>query len=511
MLKPKENNRLDFSDFGFDSTLMEGIEAMGYQTPTPIQEQAIPAILEGRDMIGSAQTGTGKTAAFLLPLIQKIVSSPHTDRTQALVIVPTRELAQQIDQQMEAFSYFTPISSIAVYGGGDGQLFSREKKALTEGTEMVICTPGRMIAHLNNSYVNFKHVQYLVLDEADRMLDMGFYDDIMKIIQHLPAERQNLMFAATMPQNIRKLANKVLNNPMEVNIAISKPAEKVLQVAYSLYETQKLPLTVSLLKDKGLQSVIVFCATKVKAKDVGRQLKNAGLVARDIHSDLDQKEREEIMLQFRNRKINVLVATDLLSRGIDIDNIELILNYDVPQEGEDYIHRIGRTARAESEGVAITLISEEEQYKFARIEKLLEKEVTKVPVPPEIGDTPEYDPSSARRGGRGGRSGRGGQSRYSRSGGEGGGSGKGRSGGGRYGGGSGKGRSGGGRHGGGSGKGRSDGDRHGGGSGKGRSDDGRHGGGSGKERPGGGQSGSGKRHGSDGRHGSSGHQGGGRS
>ncbi len=480
---------MDFSDFGFDPTLMEGIEAMGYKTPTPIQEQAIPAILEGRDMIGSAQTGTGKTAAFLLPLIQRIVSSPHTDRTQALVIVPTRELAQQIDQQMEAFSYFTPISSIAVYGGGDGQLFSREKKALTEGTEMVICTPGRMIAHLNNSYVNFKHVQYLVLDEADRMLDMGFYDDIMKIIQHLPGERQNLMFAATMPENIRKLANKVLNNPMEVNIAISKPAEKVLQVAYSLYETQKLPLTVSLLKDKGLQSVIVFCATKVKAKEVGRQLKKAGLVARDIHSDLDQKEREEIMLQFRNRKINVLVATDLLSRGIDIDNIELILNYDVPQEGEDYIHRIGRTARAESEGVAITLISEEEQYKFARIEKLLEKEVTKAPVPPEIGDTPDYDPSRARRGGRGGRSGRGGQSRYSRPGGGGGRSrSDGRSGGGGK---SGKGRSGGGRHGGGSGK-----NRHGGG---------RHGGGSGKNNPGSGQAGSG------GRHGGSGHQGGSRS
>ena len=380
---------------------MEGIEAMGYKTPTPIQEKAIPAILQGNDLIGSAQTGTGKTAAFLLPLTQKIITTPQQKKTQALVIVPTRELAMQIDQQMEAFSYFTPVSSIAVYGGGDGQLFAREKKALSEGTEMVICTPGRMIAHLNGTYVDFKSVKYLVLDEADRMLDMGFYDDIMKIIQFLPRERQNLMFAATMPEDIRKLAKNVLRNPVEVNIALSKPAEKVLQVAYSVYENQKLPIVTSLLKDRGLKSVIVFCGTKIKARQLGRQLKQAGLLARDIHSDLQQKEREQIMLEFRNRKLNVLVATDLLSRGIDIDNIDLIINYDVPHEGEDYIHRIGRTARAESEGVAITFISEEEQYKFARIERLLEKEVTKAMVPPEFGEAPEYHPDRNRGKGRG--------------------------------------------------------------------------------------------------------------
>jgi superfamily II DNA/RNA helicase len=393
---------LNFDDFGFDPSLMDGIESMGYENPTPIQEKAIPAILEGRDLIGSAQTGTGKTAAFLLPLLQQIITSPHENKTRAVVIVPTRELAMQIDQQMEAFSYFTSVSSIAVYGGGDGRLFTQEKKALTEGTEMVICTPGRMIAHLNGSYVDFSSVQYLVLDEADRMLDMGFYDDIMKIIKHLPVKRQNLMFAATMPADIRKLANKVLRNPLEVNIAISKPAEKVLQVAYSVYESQKLPLVTSLLKDRGLTSVIVFCGTKIKAKQLGRQLIQAGLLARDIHSDLDQKERERIMLDFRNRKLNVLVATDLLSRGIDIDNIDLIINYDVPQEGEDYIHRIGRTARAASEGVAITMISQEEQYKFARIERLLEREVTKAMVPEEFGEAPEYDPTRYRgRGGRG--------------------------------------------------------------------------------------------------------------
>jgi len=388
---------LNFTDFGFDPSLMEGIEAMGFQTPTPIQQQAIPPILEGKDLIGSAQTGTGKTAAFLLPVIQKIIGESRGNRTRALIVVPTRELAMQIDQQMEGFSYFTPISSIAVYGGGDGSLFAREKKALVEGTEMVICTPGRMIAHLNNNYVNFDGVQYLILDEADRMLDMGFHEDIVKIIKYLPKQRQNLMFAATMPPEIRTLAKKVLNDPAEINIAVSKPAEKVMQVAYPVYETQKLPLTVHLLKGRELKSVLVFCSTKVSAKTLGRQLKREGLKAQDIHSDLDQKQREEIMLDFRNRKLNVLVATDLLSRGIDIDNIELIINYDVPHEGEDYIHRIGRTARAESDGIAITLISEQEQYKFARIERLLEKEVVKSVVPPELGDTPEYNPGKARR------------------------------------------------------------------------------------------------------------------
>ena len=382
---------------------MEGIESMGYESPTPIQEKAIPAILQGKDIIGSAQTGTGKTAAFLLPVIQNIIATRESNKTRALVIVPTRELAMQIDQQMEGFSYFTDVSSIAVYGGGDGQLFAREKKALSEGTEVVICTPGRMIAHLNSSYVNFDELQYLILDEADRMLDMGFYDDIMKIIQHIPRQRQNLMFAATMPDKIRTLAKKVLNNPVEVSIAISKPVDKVLQVAYVVYETQKLPLVTHLLKGRDLKSVIVFCSTKLSAKQLGRQLKREGLLAQDIHSDLDQKTREEIMLQFRNRKLHILVATDLLSRGIDIDNIELIINYDVPHEGEDYIHRIGRTARAESEGVAITLISEQEQSKFSRIEKLLGGVVTKAMVPEQFGEAPEYNPAKYRGRGQSGR------------------------------------------------------------------------------------------------------------
>ena len=391
---------MKFSDFGFDPELMEGIGAMGYSSPTPIQEQAIPAILEGKDVIGSAQTGTGKTAAFLLPVIQNIIASRESSMTRALVIVPTRELAMQIDQQMEGFSYFTPVTSIAVYGGSDGTSFSQEKKALTEGAEVVICTPGRMIAHLNNNYVKFDGLKTLILDEADRMLDMGFHEDILKIIQYLPAQRQNLMFAATMPDEIRKLARKVLHQPVEVNIAISKPADRILQVAYAVYEPQKLPLAVHLLKGRDLKSVIVFCSTKSSAKLLARQLKKEGLGAQDIHSDLDQPVRKEIMLDFRNRKINILVATDLLSRGIDVDNIELIINYDVPHEAEDYIHRIGRTARAESDGVAITLISREEQYKFARIEKLLGKAVTKASVPEEFGETPPYEPF--RKGGRSG-------------------------------------------------------------------------------------------------------------
>lgn len=430
---------MKFSDFGFEPSLMEGIEAMGFETPTPIQQEAIPAILEGRDIIGSAQTGTGKTAAFLLPVIQRIISEERTSKTRAVIVVPTRELAQQIDQQMEGFGYFTPVGSIAVYGGGDGALFAQEKKALMEGTEVVICTPGRMIAHLNNNYVKFDDVDYLILDEADRMLDMGFHEDILKIIKYLPKKRQNLMFAATMPNEIRTLAKKILNDPVEISIAVSKPAEKILQVAYPVYEAQKLPLAIHLLKGRNLKSVIVFCSTKLAAKQLGRQLKREGLKAEDIHSDLNQKEREEIMLQFRNRKLNILVATDLLSRGIDVDNIELIVNYDVPHEGEDYIHRIGRTARAETDGVAITLISEEEQYKFARIEKLLEKEVTKSNVPEEIGETPEYNPNKNR--GKGGRSFGGNRSGGGRSGG-------GRQGGGRQGGGRSKGKRYGGKQGG---------------------------------------------------------------
>ncbi len=396
---------MKFSETGLHPSVLEGIEAMGFEEATPVQEQAIPVILEGKDVIASAQTGTGKTAAFLLPIIHKILADGvDNDQIKALVIVPTRELAVQIDQQMEGLSYFTNVGSIAVYGGGDGSSFTREKQALTTGAKMIIGTPGRLIAHLNMGYVKMDTLEYLILDEADRMLDMGFHDDIMKIISFLPKKRQNLMFSATMPKKIRDLANTILNDPEEISIAISKPAERVAQGAFSVYDNQKIPLVCHLLKAKNLQSVIVFCSTKASTKQLARELKSHSFNVADIHSDLEQQEREHVLRQFRNRKLNVLVATDILSRGIDIEDIEVVVNFDVPSDGEDYIHRIGRTARASSTGVAFTLINPDDQYNFSKIEELLGEPVTKIRLPEEIGEGPAYDPKNQKRrysGGRG--------------------------------------------------------------------------------------------------------------
>ncbi|MEA3317939.1 MAG: DEAD/DEAH box helicase [Bacteroidota bacterium] len=383
---------MKFTDFSFNRGLEEGIDAIGFEEATPIQEKAIPLILDGEDIIGSAQTGTGKTAAFLFPIIHKIISSKQSKHISALIIVPTRELAIQIDQQMQGFAYFTSISSIAVYGGGDGSSFANEKQALSQGADVVIATPGRLISHLNLGYVKVEKVEYFVLDEADRMLDMGFYDDIIKIKSYLPVQRQNLMFAATMPQKIRELALKVLNNPKEINIAISKPAEKILQLAYVVYNNQKLDLAKFILSDKNIKSAIVFCSTKSSTKTLSMELKKNNLAADNIQSDLEQKEREQVLNDFKSHKINILVATDIVSRGIDIDNIDMVINYDVPNEGEDYIHRIGRTARAEADGVAITFINEKEQTNFLEIENLLGSPVHKVVLPPQFGDTPEYNP-----------------------------------------------------------------------------------------------------------------------
>lgn len=391
---------MKFTEFGLDKRLIEGIEAIGFETATPVQEQVIPPIMEGRDIIASAQTGTGKTAAFLLPIINKIASQHPHEHVQTLVIVPTRELAVQIEQQMEGFSYFTPVSSIAIYGGGDGASFTRERQALVEGTEVVICTPGRMIAHLNMGYVDMKQLKFLVLDEADRMLDMGFYDDIMKIISFLPVKRQNLLFSATMPMKIREMARKILTNPVEINIAISRPPDKIKQEAYVIYETQKIPLVKHILKQKDLKSILVFCSTKIAVKQLTRDLRRANLPAGEIHSDLDQNEREKVLQEFKNRRLKILVATDILSRGIDIEDIDLVINYDVPHDGEDYVHRIGRTARAESDGAAITLINEKEQNRFSRIEKLIEIEVTKALVPEEFGEVPAYNPRTFKSGSR---------------------------------------------------------------------------------------------------------------
>jgi superfamily II DNA/RNA helicase len=383
---------LTFNEFELDDRLLDGIAALGYEQATPIQEQAIPVILSGRDLIGSAQTGTGKTAAFLLPIIHKIIGTPHDGSIRALIIVPTRELAMQIDQQMEGLSYFTPVSSIAVYGGTDGASFNREKTALSSGADVVICTPGRMIAHLNMGYVNFTALHYLILDEADRMLDMGFFDDILKIISFLPADRQNLMFAATMPSGIRQLARKILKDPFEISLAVSKPAEKILQIAYVVYDSQKIPLVQYLLGNQQRRSILIFCSTKSKTKQLSAALKKLGLGAEDIHSDLDQSARERVLMRFRNKELGILVATDIVSRGIDIEDIDMVINFDVPNDGEDYIHRIGRTARAQASGAAITLIGEKEQGKFSVIEDLLEKQVYKGVVPVHLGESPDYNP-----------------------------------------------------------------------------------------------------------------------
>ncbi len=385
---------MTFHDFDFEARLIEGIEALGYSTATPIQEQAIPAILAGKDLIGSAQTGTGKTAAFLLPIIQKIITVPHDDAIKALVIVPTRELATQIDQHMEGLSYFTPVSSIPVYGGTDGASFSRERQALTSGADMVICTPGRMIAHLNMGYVNLSALRYLILDEADRMLDMGFYDDIMKILSYIPATRQTLCFTATMPPEMRELARKLLTNPVEINIETSKPADNILQMAFVLYDAQKIPLVQYLLRDVTSRSVLIFCSTKSSTKQLSHALKKLSLNAEEIHSDLDQTAREKVLNNFRSRTLNILVATDIVSRGIDIEDIDMVINFDVPHEGEDYIHRIGRTARAQSKGAAITLISEKDQKKFSAIERLLGKTIYKGTLPAHLGMAPEYNPKA---------------------------------------------------------------------------------------------------------------------
>ena len=388
---------MNFSTFGFDSRLMEGIDASGYEEATPVQQQVIPRILEGKDIIASAQTGTGKTAAFLLPLINKIITSTHDQHTiNALVIVPTRELAIQIAQHLEGLSYFAGISSIAVYGGGDGNAFVQEKKALSLGADIVVCTPGKMMAHIKMGYVKLDGLKYLVLDEADRMLDMGFYDDIMFIIKHLPPKRQNLLFSATMPHKIRELARNILHHPVEVNISISKPPEKIIQQAFMVYDTQKIPLVLHLLREKKFKMVLIFCSSKLSVKQLTRDLKRNKLLADEIHSDLDQDKREDVLIQFKSGRLPILIATDILSRGIDIDNIDLVINFDVPHDGEDYVHRIGRTARAEADGTAYTLVSIKEQRKLMAIEKLLGHPVPKATVPPEFGEVPEYNPAANR-------------------------------------------------------------------------------------------------------------------
>ena len=393
---------MKFSELKLNDRVLEALDAMRFDECTPVQEQTIPVILDGKDLIAVAQTGTGKTAAFLLPVLNKLSEGGHPeDAINCIVMSPTRELAQQIDQQMEGFSYFMPVSSVAVYGGNDGVLFEQQKKGLMLGADVVIATPGRLIAHLSLGYVDLSRVSYFILDEADRMLDMGFYDDIMQIVSYMPKSRQTLMFSATLPPKIRQMAKQILNDPAEVNIAISKPNEAIEQGAYICYEGQKLGIVREMFSWPSESKTIIFSSSKQKVKELAHTLKRMKLDVAPMHSDLDQEKREQVMLDFKNNKVRILVATDIVARGIDIEDIGMVINYDVPHDPEDYIHRIGRTARANADGVAITFVCEPEQGKFHKIEEFIEKDIYKIPLPPTVGPGPVYNPQAFERRPRG--------------------------------------------------------------------------------------------------------------
>jgi superfamily II DNA/RNA helicase len=382
-----------FDELNLTDALLEGLQAMNFKETTPVQAQTIPLILEKKDMIACAQTGTGKTAAYLLPILNVLCKKEHPeDKINALIMVPSRELALQIDQQLDAFAYFLPVTSVAVYGGGDGAIFSQQEKAMRSGVDVVIATPGRLIALLNMGKIDMSHVQFFVLDEADRMLEMGFVDDIMRIASYLPKQKQTLLFSATMPPKIHELARKVLINPTEVHLSTSKPAEKIDQSAYICYEAQKLALIGQIFSNKQLHRVIVFSSSKQKVKEIYHTFRKMNLKVAAMHSDLEQNQREEVIRQFKNGHIHVLVATDIVARGIDIEDIQMVINYDVPHDVEDYVHRIGRTARAGGEGIAITFVAEKEQHKFSAIEKFIEKEIPKAQLPASLGEGPAYSP-----------------------------------------------------------------------------------------------------------------------
>ena len=388
---------MTFQDFKFDERLLDGLQSMGYNSPTPIQQQAIPVIQQNKDLIACAQTGTGKTAAYLLPVIDKIIHDKKR-HLNTLIIAPTRELAQQIDQQIEGFGYFIGISSISVYGGGDGATWDQQRKALEGGADIVIATPGRLIALLATGTIVFDHLEHLILDEADRMLDMGFYDDIVKIITYLPKKKQTLLFSATMPPKIRALANRILKNPAEINISVAKPAAGILQQAYVVYDAQKAALIKHVLKSSPWSSVLIFASTKETVKKLDAAFQRAGLPSKAFHSDLEQPEREGILREFKNKQINMIIGTDVLSRGIDVEGISLVINFDVPPDPEDYVHRVGRTARAETTGTAITFINERDQRKFHSIENLIGNAISKLPLPEAIGAGPTYQPQHKKNG-----------------------------------------------------------------------------------------------------------------
>jgi superfamily II DNA/RNA helicase len=385
---------MKFNKFNLSKSLEDGLEMMGFVDATPIQQQAIPIILSGDDLIACAQTGTGKTAAFVLPILSLLSSQKQNDKVKALIIAPTRELAKQIDMQIEGFSYFTNSSSYPIYGGGTGPEFENQKQALVKGTDIIICTPGRLMAHLKFDYFDTRHIDYLILDEADRMLDMGFYDDIIKIAKKIPESRQTLLFSATMPKKIRKLAENILKNPKSISLAISKPASGIKQIAYLVHDEQKVQLIKEIFikknKEKPLSHVLIFASSIKSVKEIKKTLNRSGFKSSDMHSELNQEQRESTIRDFKNKKIKILVATDILSRGIDIKGIELVINYEVPHDAEDYVHRIGRTARADKTGEAITFINSKQVSNFMDIEKLIENTVPKINLPNNFSNGPKY-------------------------------------------------------------------------------------------------------------------------
>lgn len=388
---------MKFTELELKEGLLEALSYMGFETATPIQEKAIPIILKNYDLIACAQTGTGKTAAFVLPILNKLIGKKDTS-IDTLIIVPTRELAIQIEQQIQGLSYFLSVGSKAVYGGGSGKDWEEQKNALKEGTDIIVATPGKLLSHLKMGYVNFKNVKHLILDEADRMLDMGFLEDITEISSHLPKYRQTLMFSATMPNKIKQLARKILNNPKEVSLAVSKPAEGVTQAVYLTFDNQKIPILTHILNQrKEYDSIIIFTSAKAKVSEINRSLRSAGFKSKPISSNLDQDEREEVLRLFRAKKVRILVATDVMSRGIDIKEINMVVNFDVPHDAEDYVHRIGRTARANTKGEAFTLVNPKDFHKLSKIERLIDAKVTRLELPEEFGVGPEWKSPSKKK------------------------------------------------------------------------------------------------------------------
>lgn len=379
-----------FDELALSDEVLDALWDMHFDECTPVQEKTIPVILDRKDVISCAQTGTGKTAAYILPLLTNLAYDYHDpDKLNAIIMAPTRELAQQIDQQMEGFGFYVPFSSVAIYGGKDNGAWGTQVTGLQRGADVVIATPGRLLSQMNIYDIDFSGVKYFILDEADRMLDMGFYDDIMTIVRKLPADRQTIMFSATMPPKIRQMAKAIMHDPVEVQIAVSRPPETIHQMCARLYEGQKPGFVQLTLQGKNLKKVIIFAGKKQRVKDLTRTLRTLKIDARAMHSDLEQNERDQVMLDFRNGKVDVLVATDVVSRGIDVTDVPLVINYDVPHDPEDYVHRIGRTARAENSGEAVTLVSPEEARPWARIEQFLKKEIERLTLPEALGEAPD--------------------------------------------------------------------------------------------------------------------------